>query len=102
MKTIINIICFLVVVALCWYFGFLCGYNHCAHKLHKYIAKLEVEAKKIRSVGETQQQLIDAGYGDVWANGEIRQLKVDYIWGPNTTKAYGNWKAADWDWCYEK
>lgn len=39
----------------------------------------------IRSIGETQQQLKDAGF---------YHGRIDYIWGPNTERAYCNYKAA--------
>lgn len=40
---------------------------------------------KIRSIGETQQQLKDAG---------LYHGRIDYIWGPNTERAYCNYKSA--------
>ena len=41
------------------------------------------EPEIIRSIGETQQQLRDAGY----------DIKVDYIWGPETERAYCDYLA---------
>ena len=55
-----------------------------------YITELE---NCIRNIGETQQQLIDAGFKDVVINGEPNEVTVDYKWGPITERAYGNYMA---------
>lgn len=57
-----------------------------------YITELE---GCIRNIGETQQQLIDAGFKDVVIDGEPNEVTVDYIWGPITDKAYCNYKAIE-------
>ena len=51
------------------------------------------ESSKIRNIGETQQQLIDAGYEWVIVDGNWAQVTVDYLWGPKTDAAYCQWSA---------
>lgn len=52
--------------------------------------RLPIQKPQIRNIGETQQQLIDAGYENVYVPefGEFRDLTVDYNWGPITEAAY--------------
>lgn len=57
---------------LCAYVGFECG-------------KAKSITPKIHSIGETQQELRDAGY---------YHGRIDNIWGPKTEKAYCDYMAA--------
>lgn len=63
------------IVALACYFGLAWKKSPCNH-----------QSDKIRSIGETQQQLKDAGY---------YHGRIDYIWGKNTERAYCEYKAAE-------
>ena len=51
------------------------------------------QSPQIRNIGETQQQLIDAGYERVYVPEyeDFKTLKVDYTWGPITEAAYCQW-----------
>ncbi len=53
---------------------------HCSRIAHAYP---EPFTPKIHSIGETQQELRDAGY----------PIKVDYKWGPETERAYCDYMA---------
>lgn len=102
MKVICKLFCFMACIGLVFGFGFLCGRqairfpdpfkttNRYITAQQTYIPELE---NCIRNIGETQQQLIDAGFKDVVINGEPNEVTVDYIWGPITERAYGNYMA---------
>jgi len=76
MKSLLQFLGFCVIVGGTFWFGYKCG-----KVANKYPEPLTPPVK-IRSIGETQQQLRDAGYN----------IKVDYLWGPETEKAYCDWK----------
>ena len=76
--TLIIVLCFTILGA---YVGFRCS------KVAYYYP--EPFTPKIHSVGETQQELCDAGY----------PVKVDYKWGPETEDAYCDYMA---DLCWPK
>jgi len=80
MKSAINVICFLIIV-----FGvFFAGFG--VARLYKQT----LPDTKIRNIGETQQQLIDAGYGYIYVARYKKwcTLTVDYKWGPIMDAAY--------------
>lgn len=86
MKTIISILGFLVIVGGTFLFAFQIGRVVKSRSIPK-------SDTQIRNIGETQQQLIDAGYERVYVPeyNDVNTLAVDYKWGPITEAAYCQW-----------
>lgn len=91
---------YILVFAVGFWFGYWLSYQA---RPDDEVAERQIQAQQayiaelkncIRNIGETQQQLIDVGFKDVVIEGEPNEVTVDYIWGPITERAYGNYMAA--------
>ena len=76
LKEIIKFAIFMCIFCGCLFTGYVGG-----KQARRFEPK---QPEKIRSVGETQVQLRNAGY---------YQGRIDYIWGPNTEAGYCQYKA---------